>query len=48
MKTLSLKLDDAIYEEADKITAKLKIARDKYIKESMNILSEFEKLMDEN
>ncbi len=31
MKTLSLKLDDAIYEEADKITAKLKIAQDKLL-----------------
>ena len=75
MKTLSLKLDDAIYEEADKITAKLKIARNRYIneavkiyntvnkkrllkkqllkeskltrKDSMNVLSEFEKLMDD-
>ena len=76
MKTLSLKLEDDIFNEADKITAKLHIARNRYIneavniynkvnkkrllkdqllkeskltrKESMNILAEFEKLMDEN
>ncbi len=76
MKTLSLKLDDSIYEEADKITSKLKIARNRYIneavkiyntvnkkrllkkqllkeskltrKDSMDVLAEFEKLMDEN
>ncbi|MGQ0827276.1 MAG: hypothetical protein ACT4ON_02655 [Bacteroidota bacterium] len=37
MKTLSLKLDDSIYEEADKITAKLKIARNRYINEAVKI-----------
>ena len=76
MKTLSLKLEDDIFEEADKITATLKIARNRYIneavniynlvnkkrllkaqltkeskltsKESMKVLAEFEKLMDED
>ena len=76
MKTLSLKLDDDIFEETEKMTAKLKLARNRYInealsiynkfnrrqllkkqlskesklvsKDSMDILSEFEKLMDEN
>ena len=75
MKTLSLKLEQDIYEEADRITSKLKIARNRYIneavkiyntvnsrrllkkqlsiesalvsKDSMAILTEFEKLMDE-
>jgi hypothetical protein len=76
MKTLSLKLDDEIYEEAEELTSKLKLARNRYIneavsiynlynkrkllkkqllkeskmasKDSMNILHEFEKLIDEN
>jgi hypothetical protein len=76
MKTLSLKLDDNIFDETETITAKLKLARNRYIneavslynrvnkkrllknqlikesklvsKESMDILREFEKLMDEN
>ncbi|PIQ16303.1 MAG: hypothetical protein COW67_03665 [Flavobacteriales bacterium CG18_big_fil_WC_8_21_14_2_50_32_9] len=75
MKTLSLKLDDKIFEEAEEITAKLKLARNRYIneavsiyntlnkrrllkkqlateskltsKDSMDVLHEFEKLMDE-
>ncbi len=75
MKTLSLKLDEEIFEEAEKITKKLKLARNRYINEavsiynqvnkrrvlkkqllkeskltredSMNVLAEFEKLMDE-
>ena len=76
MKTLSLKLDDDIFDEAEEITSKLHIARNRYIneavsiynrvnkrrllkkqltkesaltsKESMDILHEFEKLLDEN
>jgi hypothetical protein len=55
MKTLSLKLDDHTFEEAESITAQLNIARNRYIKESaltrkesMNILREFEKLADED
>ncbi len=76
MKTLSLKLDDDIFAEAEEITSKLNLARNRYIneavsiynrvnkrrllknqltkesaltsKESMDILNEFEKLMDEN
>ena len=75
MKTLSLKLEDSIFDEADKLTSKLKLARNRYIndavriynmvnrrkllkkqlekdsklvsKDSMSILAEFEKLMDE-
>ena len=76
MKTLSLKLDDDIFEEAEKVTAKLKVARNRYIndavriynmvsnrrllkmklakeskkiaKDSMDILHEFEMLIDED
>ena len=76
MKTLSLKLDDKTFEEAEKITSKLHLARNRYINEavsiynlynkrrllkkqlmkeskrtssdSMEILAEFEKLIDEN
>ena len=76
MKTLSLKLDDEIFNETEEITGKLHLARNRYIneavnvynrfnkrrllknqltkesamvsKESMDILHEFEKLMDEN
>jgi predicted transcriptional regulator len=76
MKTLSLKLDDKIFDEAEEITSKLNLARNRYIneavsiynlynkrkllkkqllreskltrKDSMDILSEFEKLIDEN
>ncbi len=76
MKTLSLKLDDDIFEEAEEITSKLHLARNRYIneavsiynrvnkkrllkkqlaiesaltrKDSLEILHEFEKLLDEN
>ncbi len=76
MKTLSLKLDDDIFDETEEITTKLKLARNRYINEalsvynlinkrrllktqlskesvltssdSMEVLLEFEKLLDEN
>ncbi len=76
MKTLSLKLDDNIFDEAEEITSKLNLTRNRYINDavsiynlfnkrrllkkelikeskltsqvSMEILQEFEKLMDEN
>ena len=76
MKTLSLKLDEDIFNDAEIITSKLKMARNRYIndavkiynqfnkrrllklqlekeskltrKESMEILKEFEKIVDEN
>lgn len=76
MKTLSLKLDDEIFEDTEKISSKLKLARNRYINEavdlynqvnkrrflkkqlskeshstredSMEVLAEFEKLMDED
>ncbi len=43
MKTLSLKLDDEIFEEAEKITSSLKLARNRYINEAVNIYNLFNK-----
>ena len=43
MKILSLKLDDDIYNEAEKITGKLKLARNRYINEAVNIYNLFNK-----
>lgn len=76
MKTLSLKLDDKIFDDTEEMTSKLKLARNRYIneavsiynlfnkrrllkkqllkeskltsKDSMEVLKEFEKLLDEN
>ncbi len=76
MKTLSLKLDDKTFDEAEEITSMLQLARNRYINEavsfynlfnkrrllknqltkeskrtsddSMEVLAEFEKLIDEN
>ena len=43
MKTLSLKLDDEIFNQAEKITSKLKLARNRYINEAVNIYNLFNK-----
>jgi len=43
MKTLSLKLDDEIFEDTEEITAKLKLARNRYINEAVNIYNLFNK-----
>jgi hypothetical protein len=59
MKTLSLKLDDHIFDDAEEMTSKLNLARNRYINEAVNIyniynkgamdvLREFEKLVDGN
>ena len=37
MKNLSLKLEDDIFEEAERITSELNIARNRYINEAINI-----------
>jgi len=37
MKILSLKLDDDIYNETEEITAKLRLARNRYINEAVNM-----------
>ena len=43
MKTLSLKLDDSIYAEAEEITLHLKIARNRYINEAVNLYNTYQK-----
>ena len=43
MKTLSLKLDDDIFDETEKITSRLKLARNRYINEALNIYNLFNK-----
>ena len=43
MKTLSLKLDDQIFNEAEEITSKLNLARNRYINEAVSIYNKFNK-----
>jgi hypothetical protein len=41
MKILSLKLDDTIFDEAEKVTTELKLARNRYINEAVNMYNLF-------
>ncbi len=41
MKTLSLKLDDETFETAEAITAELKLARNRYINEAVDLYNRF-------
>lgn len=43
MKTLSLKLDDKIFKEAEEMTSKLKLARNRYINEAVEIYNLYNK-----
>jgi hypothetical protein len=43
MKTLSLKLDDKIFDETETITSKLKLARNRYINEAVSIYNTYNK-----
>jgi hypothetical protein len=43
MKTLSLKLDDSVFEETEKMVAELKLARNRYINESLTLYNQFNK-----
>ena len=43
MKTLSLKLDDKIFDEAEEITSKLNLARNRYINEAVSIYNLYNK-----
>ncbi len=43
MKILSLKLDDNIFEETEKMTSKLKLARNRYINEALSIYNLYNK-----
>lgn len=43
MKTLSLKLDDKTFDEAEEITSKLQLPRNRYINEAVSIYNLFNK-----
>jgi predicted transcriptional regulator len=43
MKTLSLKLDDDIFDETEEITAQLRLARNRYINEAVNMYNLLQK-----
>ncbi|MFN9597111.1 MAG: hypothetical protein ACK560_10000 [Bacteroidota bacterium] len=43
MKTLSLKLDDKIFDETEELTSKLKLARNRYINEAVDIYNLYNK-----
>jgi hypothetical protein len=43
MKSLSLKLDDAIFDETEEITATLNLARNRYINEALKIYNQVNK-----
>jgi hypothetical protein len=43
MKTLSLKLDDNIFEDTEKVVAELKLARNRYINDALNLYNKFNK-----
>jgi predicted transcriptional regulator len=43
MKTLSLKLDDEIFNEAEELTSKMKLTRNRYINEAVNIYNQYNK-----
>ena len=41
MKNLSLKLEDNIYQETERITAKLSVARNRYINEAVDLFNRY-------
>ena len=43
MKTLSLKLDDEIFNEMEELTSKLKMAHNRYINEAVHICNQYNK-----
>jgi len=43
MKTLSLKLDNKIFDETEQITCSLKLARNRYINEAVNMYNLYNK-----
>lgn len=43
MKTLSLKLDDKIFDDTEEITSQLKLARNRYINEAVSMYNLFNK-----
>jgi len=43
MKTLSLKLDDSVFEDTELMTSKLKLARNRYINEALEMYNLYNK-----
>lgn len=43
MKTLSLKLDDSVFEETEQVVSELNLARNRYINEALNLYNQFNK-----
>lgn len=43
MKTLSLKLDDNVFEETEEVVSELKLPRNRYINEALNLYNQFNK-----
>jgi hypothetical protein len=43
MKTLSLKLDDTTFDEAEEITTQLNLARNRYINEAVSVYNRYNK-----
>lgn len=43
MKTLSIKLDDKTFDDAEIITSKLKLPRNRYINEAVNLYNTYNK-----
>ena len=43
MKTLSLKLDDNIFEETEKVVSELNLTRNRYINEALDLYNQFNK-----
>jgi predicted transcriptional regulator len=43
MKTLSLKLDDTIFDDTEEMTSKLDLTRNRYINEAVNMYNLFNK-----
>ncbi len=41
MKVLSLKLDDDVFEETERITAQLELARNRYINEALELYNKY-------
>lgn len=43
MKSLSLKLDDSVFEETEKVVSELKLTRNRYINEALTLYNQFNK-----
>lgn len=43
MKTLSLKLDDHVFEETEKVVSELNLARNRYINEALTLYNQYNK-----